>query len=107
MIAGSWAGIDGRTATTCIRSCAASCGAVLARTTGRLMAERMRAHFEPMPRDRSEKVERLDDLTPAIELYVSLIRLGRFDDAFGVFIDRLARADALSAQRVSAACGAS
>ena len=56
------------------------------------IAERMRAHFEPMPALEWEQVERLDDLTPAIELYVSLIRLGRFDDAFGVFGDRLQHA---------------
>ena len=53
------------------------------------IAERMRAHFEPMPAMEWEKVERLEDLTPAIELYVSLIRLGRFDEAFDVFRDRL------------------
>jgi tetratricopeptide (TPR) repeat protein len=53
------------------------------------IAERMRAHFEPMPAMEGEKVERLEDLTPAIELYVSLIRLGQFDNAFIVFRTRL------------------
>src|SRR5262249_55307009 len=56
------------------------------------IAERMRAHFEPMPTLDWETVERLDDLTPAIELCVSLIRLKRFDDAFLVFRDRLSAA---------------
>jgi tetratricopeptide (TPR) repeat protein len=53
------------------------------------IAERMRAHFEPMPALEWDNVERLDDLTPAIELYVSLIRLGLFDEALEVFRDRL------------------
>jgi len=53
------------------------------------IAERMRAHFEPMPSIGWGKVERLEDLTPAIELYVNLIRLGRFDEAFAVFRTRL------------------
>ena len=35
MTVGSWAGIDGPTATTCTRSCAASCGAAPAKATGR------------------------------------------------------------------------
>jgi tetratricopeptide (TPR) repeat protein len=56
------------------------------------IAERMRAHFEPMPAMEWKNVERLEDLTPAIELYVSLIRLGRFDEAFQVFRDRLSGA---------------
>jgi hypothetical protein len=53
------------------------------------IAERMRAHFEPMPALDWQNVERLDELTPAIELYVSLIRLGRYDDAWAVFVHRL------------------
>jgi tetratricopeptide (TPR) repeat protein len=57
-----------------------------------VIAERMRAHFEPMPAMELEKVERLEDLTPAIELYVSLIRLGRFDEALEVFRRRLGSA---------------
>jgi hypothetical protein len=56
-----------------------------------VIAERMRAHFEPMPRIEDEKVERLEDLTSAVELYVSLIRLRRFDEAFDVFKLRLGR----------------
>jgi tetratricopeptide (TPR) repeat protein len=67
------------------------------------IAERMRAHFEAMPAMHWETVERLEDLTPAIELYVSLIRLGRYDDAVKVFIDRLENATfhRLSASRQS------
>jgi len=63
------------------------------------IAERMRAHFEPMPTMEWQEVERLDDLTPAIELYVSLIRLERFDQAWQVFRDRL---DAAMLWRLSA-----
>jgi tetratricopeptide (TPR) repeat protein len=57
-----------------------------------VIAERMRAHFEPMPVIDLDTVERLDDLTPAIELYVSEIRLGRFDEAFKVYVERLGEA---------------
>jgi tetratricopeptide (TPR) repeat protein len=51
------------------------------------IAERMRAHFKPMPAKHPTfvKVMPLDDFTPAIELYVSLIRLRRFDEAFDLF----------------------
>jgi tetratricopeptide (TPR) repeat protein len=53
------------------------------------IAERMRTHFEPMRANKWEKVERLDDLAAGIELYVSLIRLGRFDQAFKMLRDKL------------------
>jgi tetratricopeptide (TPR) repeat protein len=56
------------------------------------IAERMRAHFEPMASVEWTDVERLEDLTPAIELFVSLIRLGLLDDAVTVFADRLSSA---------------
>lgn len=39
-----------------------------------MIAERMRAYFEPMSTISWVKVERLHELTPAIELYVSLMR---------------------------------
>jgi hypothetical protein len=52
------------------------------------IAETMRAYFEPMPIVGS-RVERLEELTPAIELYVSLVRLGRFDDACEIYSTRL------------------
>lgn len=63
------------------------------------IAERMRTHFQQTPSLAWEKVERLDDLTPSIELYVSLIRLGRFQDALYAFRWRL---EAQLAWRLSA-----
>ncbi|HJR05730.1 MAG TPA: DUF4062 domain-containing protein [Pyrinomonadaceae bacterium] len=50
----------------------------------------LHAHFEavPMIEDYLE-VNSLEDLTPAIELYNTLIGLGRYDDAYEVFRDRL------------------
>jgi hypothetical protein len=53
------------------------------------IAEWMRVHFEPMRTAKWTDVERIEDLTPAIELYFSLIRLQRYDDAFHVFSVRL------------------
>jgi tetratricopeptide (TPR) repeat protein len=53
----------------------------------------LHAHFESLPMIEDwEQVERLEDLTPAIELFNTLIGLGRYDDAFVVFRDRLERA---------------
>jgi tetratricopeptide (TPR) repeat protein len=49
----------------------------------------LHAHFEAAPKIEFDNVSRLEDLTPAIELYNTLIGLGRFDDAFIVFLDRL------------------
>lgn len=51
---------------------------------------RLHAHFEaaPMIEDYLE-VNSLEDLTPAMELYHTLIGLGRYDDAYIVFRDRL------------------
>ena len=50
----------------------------------------LHAHFEAVPMiDNYLEVYSLEDLTPAIELYNTLIGLGRFDDAFVVFRDRL------------------
>ncbi|MCI0487391.1 MAG: DUF4062 domain-containing protein, partial [Blastocatellia bacterium] len=62
----------------------------------------LHAHFEAVPEiDDWREVSSLEDLTPAIELYNTLIGLGRYDDAFAVFQDRLSRAMAyrLSASR--------
>jgi tetratricopeptide (TPR) repeat protein len=56
------------------------------------IAERMSAYFKLVPALDWKKVERLEDLTPAIELYVSLIRLGRHDAALEVFQNRLSKA---------------
>ena len=50
----------------------------------------LHAHFEAVPIiDDFLKVNSLEDLTPAIELYNTLIGLGRYDDASVVFRDRL------------------
>ena len=46
----------------------------------------LRAHFEELPKIEDYlQVESLEDLTPAIELYNTLIGLGRYDDAYFVF----------------------
>ncbi len=47
------------------------------------------AHFEPMATPEWQEVESLADLTPAIERYNTLVGLGRYDDAFDLFRDRL------------------
>lgn len=54
---------------------------------------RLHAHFEaaPMIEDYTE-VNSLEDLTPAMELFNTLIGLGRYDDAYIVFRDRLSDA---------------
>jgi tetratricopeptide (TPR) repeat protein len=55
--------------------------------------ESLHEHFEAMPKiEDYQKVESLEDLTPAIELYNTLIGLGRYDDAFVAFQDRLSLA---------------
>ena len=46
--------------------------------------ETLNTHFEPLPmidRDHYRDVNNLGDLTAAIELYNTLIGLGRYDDA--------------------------
>jgi hypothetical protein len=52
----------------------------------------LEAHFEPMATPLPENVETLADLTPAIERYHTLVGLGRYDDAFVLFSDRLLQA---------------
>jgi hypothetical protein len=52
----------------------------------------LHAHFEPIDTPEWLQVESLDDLTPAIELFNTLIELERYDDAFTVFRDRLSNA---------------
>jgi len=52
----------------------------------------LRAYFEPLPPVEWLRVDGIDDLTPAIELYNTLIGLGRYDDAFVVFKGRLSYA---------------
>ncbi len=49
----------------------------------------LEAHFEPMAVPEYEKVEMLSDLSPAIERYHTLVGLGRYEDAFVLFQDRL------------------
>ncbi len=49
----------------------------------------LQAYFEPLPAVEWEKVDSLDDLTPAIELYNTLVGLGQHEDALVVFHDRL------------------
>ncbi|HEV2799884.1 MAG TPA: DUF4062 domain-containing protein [Pyrinomonadaceae bacterium] len=50
----------------------------------------LHAHFEAVPMiDDYLKVSSLEDLTPAIELYNTLIGLGRYDDAGNLFDERL------------------
>jgi len=50
-------------------------------------------HFETVPKIADwHDVNSLDDLTPAIELYNTLVGLARYDDAFVVFRDRLSDA---------------
>jgi hypothetical protein len=46
-------------------------------------------HFEPMVVPDEEEVETLADLTPAIERYHTLVSLGRYDDAFALYRNRL------------------
>jgi len=54
---------------------------------------RLHEHFEAVPMiDDWNEVNSLEDLTPAIELYNTLIGLGRYDDAFEVFRNRLSDA---------------
>jgi tetratricopeptide (TPR) repeat protein len=53
----------------------------------------LHAHFEAVPMiDDFLKVNSLEDLTPAIELYNTLIGLGRYDNAGRFFSERLSKA---------------
>ncbi len=53
----------------------------------------LHAHFEALPMiDDYFTVNSLEDLTPAIELYNTLIGLGRYDDAGRLFAERLEKA---------------
>ena len=53
----------------------------------------LHVHFEAVPMiDDYVKVHSLEDLTPAIELYNTLIGLGRYDDALKFFYERLDKA---------------
>ncbi|MGH1362913.1 MAG: DUF4062 domain-containing protein [Calditrichia bacterium] len=60
----------------------------------------LRSHFEAMPMMEDYlKVETVEDLTPAIELYNTLIELGQYDAAFMIFYEKL---DAATLWRLSA-----
>ena len=53
----------------------------------------LQTHFEAMPMvEYWQQVESLEDLTPAIELYHTLIGLERYDAAYELFRDRLEKA---------------
>ena len=62
----------------------------------------LQAYLEPLPTVDWEQVSSLEELTPAIELYNTLIGLGRYEDAFVVFDERLSDATLyrLSASRL-------
>ncbi|HLO15820.1 MAG TPA: DUF4062 domain-containing protein [Anaerolineales bacterium] len=49
----------------------------------------LETHFESSPEIDQDKVNNLEDLTTAIELYNTLIGMGRYDDAYIVWMDRL------------------
>jgi tetratricopeptide (TPR) repeat protein len=49
----------------------------------------LHAHFEALPEIDKDEVKSLEDLTPSIELYNTLIGLERYDDAYLVFYDHL------------------
>jgi hypothetical protein len=49
----------------------------------------LQAHFEAAPKIDDDKINSLEDLTPAIELYNTLIGLRRYDDAYVVLRDRI------------------
>jgi len=48
-------------------------------------------YFAGIPVPEGEAATSVDDLAPAIELYNALIGLGRYDDAFHIFYNRLSR----------------
>jgi tetratricopeptide (TPR) repeat protein len=49
----------------------------------------LNAHFSAMPAVRLEDVRSLDDLTPSIELYNTLIGMGKYDEAYALYDARL------------------
>jgi tetratricopeptide (TPR) repeat protein len=50
----------------------------------------LQAHFESMPKISTDDIKSIDDLTSTIELYNTLIGLGRYDDAFELMGEPLA-----------------
>jgi tetratricopeptide (TPR) repeat protein len=73
--------------------------------TRRGVRQAQHSHFAAVPTPAWTRVESLDDLTPAVELFHALLDLGRYDDAFEVFRHRLEEATLwrLSAGRQSVA----
>jgi hypothetical protein len=59
----------------------------------------LETHFKSVPPIKWQNVDCLEDLTGAIELYNTLVGLGRFDDAGALFYERL---DAATLYRLSA-----
>ena len=51
----------------------------------------LETHFKSLPAVDQKNVNRLEDLTSAIELYNTLIGLGRYDDALDLFSERLSK----------------
>jgi len=51
----------------------------------------LQAHFDSVPKVDEDKVNSLEDLMPAIELYNTLIGLGRYDEAEVLFYDRISK----------------
>jgi hypothetical protein len=49
----------------------------------------LHAHFDALPAMGEDEISSIEDLTPAIELYNTLIGLGRFKDAWEIFRARL------------------
>lgn len=49
----------------------------------------LHAHFESLPKADENSVSSIEDLTPAIELFSTLIGLGRYDDAALFYFERL------------------
>jgi len=65
----------------------------LSEQTRRDLYGTLHIHFEAVPKIAHwHEVNSLDDLTPAIELYNTLVGLERYDDAFTVFFERLSDA---------------
>jgi hypothetical protein len=58
----------------------------------RAVSSALETYFEPMATPDWRKVETLAELTPVIERYHSLVDLGRYDDAFVLFRDKLSSA---------------
>jgi len=53
--------------------------------------EALQLYFEAVQSRTEDKAKTLDDLTPVIELYSSLVGLRRFDDAFKLFSNRISK----------------